>query len=47
VTNLRERFALYSSLGSVEVLDERMGSYRVRERHEIPDFCNLLVRVRR
>jgi FkbM family methyltransferase len=47
VTNLRERFALYSSLGSVEVLDERRGSYKVRERHEIPDFCNLLIRVRR
>src|SRR5712692_869027 len=47
VTNLRERFALYTSLGSVEVLDERRGSYVVRERREIPDFCNLLIRVRR
>jgi len=47
VSNLRERFALYSSLGTVEVLDARVGSYIVRDRHEIPDFCNLLVRVRR
>jgi len=47
VTNLRDRFALYSTLGSVEVLDERRGSYKVRERHEIPDYCNLLIRVRK
>jgi FkbM family methyltransferase len=47
ITNLRERFALYSTLGSVEVLDDRLGSYKVRERHEIPEFCNLLIRVRR
>jgi FkbM family methyltransferase len=47
VTNLRERFAMYSALGSVEVLDERLGSYSVRERYEIPEFCNLLIRIRR
>jgi len=47
ITDLSERFALYSSLGTVEVLDERVGSYKVRERQEIPDFCNLLIRVRR
>jgi FkbM family methyltransferase len=47
VTDLRERFALYSALGSVEVLDDRLGSYIVRERREIPEFCNLLIRVRR
>jgi FkbM family methyltransferase len=47
VTNLRERFALYSSLGAVEVLDDRLGSYRVRDRCEIPEYCNLLIRVRR
>ena len=47
ITDLRERFALYSALGKVEVLDERLGSYQVRDRHEIPDFCNLLIRVRR
>jgi FkbM family methyltransferase len=47
VANLRERFALYSTLGSVEVLDSRLGSYVVRERQEIPEFCNLLIRVRR
>jgi FkbM family methyltransferase len=47
VTDLRERFALYSALGSVEVLDDRLGSYNVRERREIPEFCNLLIRVRR
>jgi FkbM family methyltransferase len=47
IANLRERFALYSSLGSVEVLDDRPGSYTVRERTEIPEFCNLLIRVRR
>jgi FkbM family methyltransferase len=47
VANLRERFALYRALGSVEVLDDRLGSYGVRERHEVPEFCNLLIRVRR
>jgi len=47
MTNLRERFALYSSLGTVEVLDELRGSYKVTERHEIPDFCNLLITVRK
>ena len=47
VTDLRDRFALYSSLGSVEVLDERAGSYKVTDRSEIPEFCNLLIRVRR
>ena len=45
ITNLRERFALYSALGSVEVLDDRLGSYAVRDRREIPEFCNLLIRV--
>ncbi len=47
VTDIKERFALYSSLGSVEVLDARLGSYPVRERNEIPDFCNLLIRIRK
>lgn len=47
VTNLRDRFALYSSMGSVEVIDERLGTYRVTERQQVPDFCNLLIRVRR
>jgi FkbM family methyltransferase len=47
MTNLRERFALYSSLGTVEVLDELRGSYKVVERHEVPDFCNLLIRLRK
>jgi FkbM family methyltransferase len=47
VADLRERFALYSALGSVEVLDDRPGSHIVRERHEIPEYCNLLIRVRR
>jgi FkbM family methyltransferase len=47
VANLRERFALYSALGSVEVLDESRGRHRVRERQELPDICNLLVTVRR
>ena len=47
ITNLRERFALYSTLGSVEVLDNRLGRHTVRERHEIPEYCNLLIRVRR
>jgi len=46
VSNLKDRFALYSSLGTIEVLDARVGSYIVRDRHEIPDFCNLLIRVR-
>ena len=47
VANLRERFALYSALGSVEVLDGSLGRYRVRERKELPEICNLLVTVRR
>ncbi len=47
ITDLRERFALYSTLGSVEVLDERLGSHKVRDRHEIPDYCNLLIMIRR
>lgn len=47
VTNPRERFALYSTLGSVEVLDDRLGSHSVRDRHELPEFCNVLIRVRR
>lgn len=47
VANLRERFALYSAIGRVEVLDERLGSYEVKERYDVPDFCNLLIRVRR
>ena len=47
VANLRERFALYSALGSVEVLDAYRGRYRVRERQELPEICNLLIRVRR
>ena len=47
VANLRERFALYSALGSVEVVDERLGTYKVTERRQVPDFCNLLIRVKR
>ena len=47
VANLRERFALYSALGSVEVLDESLGRRRVRERQELPDMCNLLITLRR
>jgi FkbM family methyltransferase len=47
VANLRERFALYSSLGAVEVLDGTQGRHVVRDRHELPDICNLLIRVRR
>ena len=47
IANLRERFALYSKLGSVEVLDGPRGNYTVQERHEIPEYCNLLIRVRR
>jgi FkbM family methyltransferase len=46
IANLRERFALYSSLGSVEVLDDT-GRRRVRERGELPEMCNLLITVRR
>lgn len=45
VTDLRDRFSLYSSLGTVEVLDERVGSYVVRDRREVPEVCNLLIRV--
>jgi FkbM family methyltransferase len=47
VANLRERFALYSAIGSVEVIDDRLGAYRVTERLQVPDFCNLLIRVRK
>jgi len=47
VANLRDRFALYSALGSVEVLDDYLGRYRVRERQELPEICNLLITVRR
>jgi FkbM family methyltransferase len=47
VANLRERFALYSAIGSVEVIDDRLGTYAVTERGQVPDFCNLLIRVRR
>jgi len=47
VSDLEERFALYSALGSVEVLDDRVGNYRVQQRHQIPDFCNLLIRIQR
>jgi len=47
VPNLRARFALYSALGSVEVLDDSLGRYTVRERHELPEICNLLITVRR
>ena len=46
VANLRERFALYSALGTVEVLDDSLGRYRVRERRELPEMCNLLITVR-
>jgi FkbM family methyltransferase len=45
VTDLRDRFALYSALGSVDVLDGR-GGYAVTDRREVPEFCNLLIRVR-
>jgi FkbM family methyltransferase len=47
VANLRERFALYSAMGSVEVIDDRLGTYKVTERQQVPDFCNLLIRVGR
>jgi len=47
IANLRDRFALYSALGSVEVLNDSLGSRSVRDRHELPDICNLLIRVRR
>ncbi len=47
VAELRDRFALYCSLGDVEVLGDPLGRRKVRERHEIPDFCNLLIRVKR
>jgi FkbM family methyltransferase len=47
VANLRDRFALYSALGSVEVLDDSLGRYRVKERHELPEICNLLITIRR
>lgn len=47
VTDLRERFSLYSSLGDVRVLDDSPGGRTVRDRREIPDYCNLLIDVRR
>jgi FkbM family methyltransferase len=47
VANLRDRFALYSALGAVEVLDDSLGRHRVRRRHELPDICNLLITIRR
>jgi FkbM family methyltransferase len=47
VTDLRDRFALYSAIGSVEVIDAPFGSHPVRDRRELPDFCNLLIMVRR
>jgi FkbM family methyltransferase len=47
IANLRDRFDLYSALGTVEVLDDSLGRYRVRERHELPEICNLLITVRR
>ncbi len=47
VANLTERFALYSAMGSVEVIDDRLGTYKVTERRQVPDFCNLLIRVGR
>lgn len=46
VANLRQRFALYSSLGSVEVLDGAGRSHRVHDRRDLPEICNLLIRVR-
>lgn len=46
VIDLRDRFALYSELGRVEVLDGR-GGHAVTDRSQIPEFCNLLIRVRR
>lgn len=47
VANLRQRFALYSALGSVEVLDaSKEGRHEVRDRHELPEICNLLITVR-
>lgn len=45
VANLRDRFAFYSSLGSVEVLDDALGRHRVRHRRELPEICNLLITV--
>jgi FkbM family methyltransferase len=47
VANLRERFSLYSSIGTIEVLDDPRGRRVVHDRHELPDICNLLIRVRR
>lgn len=47
VANLRDRFSLYSSLGTVEVLDGPQRSHVVRDRHDLPEICNLLIRVRR
>lgn len=45
VSSLRERFAFYSSLGSVQLLDETEGPRRVVDRGELPEVCNLLVSV--
>jgi FkbM family methyltransferase len=47
VANLRERFALYSALGRVEVLSDSYGRREVRERRDLPEMCNLLITVRR
>ncbi len=47
VANLRERFALYSALGRVEVLGDSHGRHPVRDRRELPEMCNLLITVRR
>lgn len=46
VANLRDRFALYSTLGSVEVLDGANGRRRVRDRRELPEICNLLIQIK-
>jgi FkbM family methyltransferase len=47
VSDLRDRFSLYSAIGSVELIGGDDGTRVVRDRHELPDFCNLLIRVRR
>jgi FkbM family methyltransferase len=46
VAELAERFSLYSSLGSVEVLDSARGR-RVSDRRDLPEICNLLITVNR
>jgi FkbM family methyltransferase len=46
VTELKERFDLYSSLGSVEVLEggqRRMAT----DRRELPEICNLLITIKK